>query len=155
MEKKTSRKIIILSSISACIVVATIAVHVFDRAQKKNVTIDNVTFHVEVASTDAEREKGLQGRESLATDAGMLFTFDAPSKPSFWMKGVNFNLDFIWIRNGKIVEFTHNAHAVASSMPDDKVVRFTPREDVDSVLEVPSGTIDANRFFIGDRVEIK
>jgi hypothetical protein len=43
-------------------------------------------FHVEVASTPQQRERGLKGRTRLAADAGMLFVFERPDRHCFWMK---------------------------------------------------------------------
>ncbi len=41
---------------------------------------------VEVAQTDAQREKGLMFRKQLGRDDGMLFIFDEPAYHAMWMK---------------------------------------------------------------------
>jgi uncharacterized membrane protein (UPF0127 family) len=46
----------------------------------------SVTVHVEVAETAAQRERGLMGRTSLASDAGMVFLFPTATTDAFWMK---------------------------------------------------------------------
>jgi hypothetical protein len=56
-----------------------------------------VTFHVEVARSEPEREKGLMFRDHLAPDAGMIFLFDRPSVQAFWMKNTLIPLDMIFI----------------------------------------------------------
>jgi uncharacterized membrane protein (UPF0127 family) len=43
-------------------------------------------LHVELATTVAEREKGLMGRPALPDTAGMLFVFSNPDTLRFWMK---------------------------------------------------------------------
>src|SRR5690349_12394377 len=63
------------------------------------ITIDNATFSVVVAKTPEEREKGLSGRDSLAQNSGMLFVFDHPDTYTFWMKGMKFPLDMIFIKD--------------------------------------------------------
>jgi uncharacterized protein len=47
---------------------------------------DEVTVHVEVADTQAERARGLMGRRELPGDAGMVFVFPTDSTSAFWMK---------------------------------------------------------------------
>jgi len=41
---------------------------------------------VEVAQTDAQREKGLMFRQQMGRDDGMLFIFDEPAYHAMWMK---------------------------------------------------------------------
>ena len=43
-------------------------------------------MHVEIADSDAERERGLMGRRHLAQDAGMVFLFHEDTDGAFWMK---------------------------------------------------------------------
>ena len=54
----------------------------------KTVTLShgNLTWVVEAAKSWPEKVKGLQKRENLAPDSGMLFYYDAPQILSFWMK---------------------------------------------------------------------
>jgi len=48
---------------------------------------DTLVLQVEVARTPAERRRGLQRRDALPDDAGMLFLFpgEQPASASFWM----------------------------------------------------------------------
>jgi len=69
-----------------------------------------ITFHVELARTEPEREKGLMFREHLAPDAGMLFLFEVPMVQTFWMKNTLIPLDMIFIgRDRSIVGVVANA----------------------------------------------
>ena len=43
--------------------------------EKINILIGDKHYKVEIAQTDAEKEKGLQGQTELEPDAGMLFIF--------------------------------------------------------------------------------
>src|SRR5690606_22986864 len=68
-----------------------------------------VKFRVEVADTDAEREKCLMWRKSLAPDQGMLFDFKTPRSVAFWMKNTLIQLDMIFIRqDGTILTIAAN-----------------------------------------------
>ena len=50
------------------------------------------TLRLEVADTPRERRIGLSGRDYLPPDAGMLFVFEPPQKPCFWMKNTRIPL---------------------------------------------------------------
>jgi uncharacterized membrane protein (UPF0127 family) len=54
-------------------------------------------FRVEVASSDAEQEKGLMFRAEMGADEGMIFPMDPPRHASFWMKNTVMSLDIIYI----------------------------------------------------------
>ncbi len=67
-------------------------------------------FQVEIADTDATREKGLMFRKELAADKGMLFDFKKPQKVAFWMENTLIPLDMIFIgADGKIISIARNA----------------------------------------------
>ena len=61
------------------------------------VTIGAGTFGAEVAHTPADRVRGLSDRDELAPGTGMLFVFESGVVSSFWMNGMRFALDFVWI----------------------------------------------------------
>ena len=108
--------------------------------------INNHVFVVELAITEAEKEKGLGYRDNLAPDHGMLFPYDHAEKYSYWMKGMRFPLDIIWIRDGKIVDITKNV-PVATTLV---LPVYSPKEPVNQVLELNAGTSDRDGIKVGD-----
>lgn len=65
---------------------------------------------VEVADTPEKRVFGLQYRNDLADDQGMLFLFPFAAVQSFWMKNTPIPLDMIFIGSDlKIVGIVHQA----------------------------------------------
>lgn len=50
------------------------------------IKVGSHALRVEVAATDAERQKGLMFRERLGRNDGMLFVFDEPAYHSMWMR---------------------------------------------------------------------
>jgi uncharacterized membrane protein (UPF0127 family) len=65
--------------------------------QANRVQIGAQRFAVEVAATAAARERGLSGRERLASASGMWFVLPEAGWPGFWMHGMNFPIDLIWV----------------------------------------------------------
>ena len=45
-----------------------------------------VTFSVEIAETEKQRQRGLMFRKSLPAKAGMIFLFPSKTRGGFWMK---------------------------------------------------------------------
>lgn len=116
----------------------------------KQVQINGSKLNVEIADTQEKRAKGLSGRESLASDSGMLFVFPESSKHSFWMKGLSFPLDFVWIRGDKVVSVLQNVPPPAQGQPDSSLPIYQPNVEVDKVLEVNAGSIQRLNIKIGD-----
>lgn len=121
----------------------------------KQLTINGNTLKVEIADTKDARNKGLGGRESLATDSGMLFKFEKADKYPFWMKGLKFPLDFIWIRNNIVVDFLQNIEFPKPGQQDPALTVYAPKVPVDMVLEVNAGTIDSLNIKEGDVIKLE
>lgn len=114
--------------------------------------IKDVTYQVEIASTDEKRAQGLSGRASLGTDQGMLFLFDQKDYYPFWMKDMLIPLDFVWIDGDKIVDLTANVPPPLAN--SNYIPRFQSKAPVDKVLEINAGEIAKHSFEIGDTVNI-
>ncbi len=114
-------------------------------------TLRDQTFSIELAVTPQEKQRGLGYRDSLAHNSGMLFVYDHPERYGFWMRGMRFPLDFIWINGLVVVDLTPNVEAPANGMP---LISLQPKSPVDKVLEVNAGTIDRLGIQIGDSIKI-
>lgn len=121
----------------------------------KQLRINNVTVKVEIADTQAKRSKGLGGRQSLASDGGMLFIFSKPDKYPFWMKGLDLPLDFVWIRGDLVVDIFQNIQPPTPGQSDESLPVYESKEEVDKVLEVVGGTAQRLNIKVGDRVKIE
>lgn len=108
---------------------------------------------LEVVNTPQSITQGLSGRDEIGAD-GMLFIFDQPRRPSFWMKEMKFNLDLIWIRDMKIIEITENVLAPDENTPLNQVPTYSPQQPVDMVLEVAVGRVKDWGIEVGDELDI-
>jgi uncharacterized protein len=103
-------------------------------------------FSVEIADTDAAREKGLMYRKELPEGQGMLFDFKREEPVGFWMKNTYISLDMIFIQgDGHILSIAENTEPLSTRI-------IGSRGPVRAVLEVIAGT--ARKFGIapGDQV---
>ena len=72
-------------------------------------------FAVEIADTDASREKGLMFRKSLPEGQGMLFDFHEEQPVGFWMQNTYIPLDMIFIRgDGSILRIAENTEPLST-----------------------------------------
>lgn len=117
---------------------AIFSFYYFFRNQKQQVCINSNCFNVEIARTEAERERGLMWRKSLAEDAGMFFIFEKEDFYPFWMKNTLIPLDIIWINvNNEIVYIAKNAPPCPENCKS-----YIPTEKAKYVLEINGGLSD-------------
>ena len=113
----------------------------------KYVRLTGANIKVDLALTDAERQKGLGGRNELKTNEGMLFVLEHPGKYYFWMKGMNFPIDIVWITEDmKVIYIKKDA------WPESYPETFGPDINAKYILEINAGFSDKNNLKEGDRV---
>jgi uncharacterized membrane protein (UPF0127 family) len=123
---------------------------------KVNIKLNDQYIVAEVAKDESSREKGLSGRDSIGLNEGMYFIFDAPASYSFWMKGMKFPIDIVWISNGKIVGFEENMQPPADpNLPDGQLKEYFPPAPVDRVLELHAGRVRLLKSGVGDEILVK
>jgi uncharacterized membrane protein (UPF0127 family) len=109
-------------------------------------------FFVELAKTEAERERGLMNREELGKDKGMFFLFDKEGIYPFWMKNTLIPLDIIWIGSeNKIVFIGHNVQPCKSLI----CPTTNPQIKAKYVLEINGGLSAEMGIKLGDTADIK
>lgn len=133
--------------------ISTNKIQILDSTSTNELKVVKALVDVEAADTKEKRAKGLGGRESLASDSGMLFTFDAADKYQFWMKGMKIPLDFIWINDSRVVDVLEDVHPPSGNQSDDNLPRYGPTVSINKVLEVNSGFVDTYGIRIGDKIE--
>jgi len=153
--KELIRKILLWTSLIATLFVAGIIFMAtgkrpFDYRQA-NLAVGNTIFKVDIAENFPQQQRGLGGRESLPEEQGMYFIFDSVRTQSFWMLGMKFPLDIIWINGDRIIGYEENVPLDTTAMP--KI--YNSPAPADKVLEINAGLIAKYGLKVGDTVAIK
>lgn len=111
---------------------------------RNTVSIRGEEYTLEIADTDSSRSLGLGERDSLCQSCAMLFIFDRPSRYTFWMKGMRFPLDIVWLSGDEVVH-------IERGIPADSLLTYSPSRPADRVLEFNAGVIDG--LSVGDTVQ--
>lgn len=114
----------------------------------EKIKINDNEFVVESANNREEQARGLGGRESLCENCGMIFNFSEKGKQGFWMKGMKFDLDIIWISGNEIVYMVKN-------IPYNSKEIMAPDVEADKVLEINAGKVDRLGLKLGDKIIFK
>ena len=105
-------------------------------------TIGDETIRVEVASTDAQRGRGLMYRRDMKANRGMLFVYPTRTNLSFWMKNTFLPLTIAFIADdGTIVHLEDMAPQTTESHRSPKRVRYA--------LEMNQGWFETNGIEVG------
>jgi len=114
--------------------------------QANRVQIGVQHFAVEVAATVVARERGLSGHERLASDAGMWFVLPEVGWTGFWMRGMRFPIDLIWVNQERRVV---GAGTLPVCRSEPCPIAY-PAAPAAYVLEVGAGRFSGK---VGDEVE--
>lgn len=99
---------------------------------KTEIEIGDKKYNVQIAKTEDEMAKGLQGVKELPDNEGMLFCFEKPEEQSFWMEDTLIPLDIIFINeDNEVIK-------VQQGVPMSK--EAITCKDVLYVLEVNAGS---------------
>jgi len=129
-------------------------INYFKTKDYPTVKIGNIKFKVEIAETNEEKARGLSGHKELLGNEGMLFVFEKGSADSFWMKGMTFPIDIIWIKDNKISYIVYDAPVPKKEDYVLGLATYQPLEPTDFVLEINAGLSKKYNIKIGDKVSI-
>jgi uncharacterized membrane protein (UPF0127 family) len=121
---------------------------------KANITINGFNLIADVPTTNEGFQKGLGVKDHLNENEGMLFVFLKPPPPPFWMHGMKFPIDIIWLNGeGTVVHIEHNLQPCT---PGLMCPTYAPRSSSGSsvyVLETVAGFSQKHNVSIGTSVE--
>ena len=116
------------------------------------VCINGNCFTVQLAKTNAEKEKGLMDVKQMDSNKGMLFIFEQEGVYPFWMKNTLIPLDMIWIdQNKKIVYIGKNIQPCQTFICP--ITNLSVKASY--VLEINGGISEKMGMKVGDTVELK
>ena len=100
------------------------------------VTVNGFEVMTDIALTDEQHTKGLDIKNNLTENQGMLFVFQQPYRYGFWMMGMKFPIDIIWLDSDDMV--THIEHSLKPCPPANSNLAcpiYFPEKDSLYVLE--------------------
>ncbi|HEY3094689.1 MAG TPA: DUF192 domain-containing protein [Nitrososphaera sp.] len=101
------------------------------------ITVNGVDLVADIAETGDQQSKGLSVKDILNENEAMLFPFKKEGQHTFWMKGMKFPIDIIWIDSYK--EVVHIEHSLDPCVPNSFCPTYTPSERSFYVLETAAG----------------
>ncbi|MEN9557758.1 MAG: hypothetical protein RL141_127 [Candidatus Parcubacteria bacterium] len=114
---------------------------------------ERVRIPVEVARANEEHARGLSYRTTLPATDGMLFVFPVAESRSFWMRGMQFPLDILFIREGRIISIHPSVPPPSETKGIPAIVRSPAAADM--VLEVNAGAAEAWELVVGMEVTME
>lgn len=115
---------------------------------------DGSTVHVELATTEKERNYGLMERTRLPEGRGMLFIHEQPGHHAYWMYHCKMALDIVWMNEDhEIVEMspkTPPCTGKANTCPS-----YGGKQVSMYVLELPPGDIARHRLAVGETINFQ
>ena len=118
------------------------------------VTVGDALFAAEIADTPELRSKGLGQRDSLPEKTGMLFVFPSGQASSFWMFGMRFPLDFVWIgEDCTVVDLTENVQHYPPDTPSSELDIFESAYPAAYTFEINAGEVGKFGIERGDSVQ--
>lgn len=103
----------------------------------------------EIADSAEERRQGYMFRRKISENDGMLFKFEDEAIRKFWMRGMNFSLDILFLdKNLEINGIIENAEPCEK----DPCKTFDSPEPAKYVLELKEGSVKEKKIEIGDRI---
>ena len=113
-------------------------------------------FTAVVVDTPALRARGLSGRATLAPSWAMWFDMRVEAPATFWMRGMRFPIDIIWVdADLRVVHVTHEAPVPPEGASEADLPRYTSGgQAVRYVLEINAGLARALGIERGARVTL-
>lgn len=121
--------------------------------ETKKVTVNNQTFTVEVVKTTKDQQVGLTKFDSLPQDKGMFFQFTDTANHVFWMRGMQFPIDIIFLADNTVVGIVENAPPAESSNND--IPTYGGNITSNAALEINAGLSKKYEIKKGDKITLE
>ncbi|MEO9295977.1 MAG: DUF192 domain-containing protein [Nitrososphaera sp.] len=115
------------------------------------VSIGGVKLTADIADTPDKMNLGLGVRDNMTESQAMLFPFKQEGRQGFWMSGMKFPIDIIWINADKRVVHIEHSLPPCPNIVDCPV--HTPDQQAMYVLETTAGFSQRHNVTEGAQVE--
>jgi uncharacterized membrane protein (UPF0127 family)/Tfp pilus assembly protein PilF len=120
------------------------------------VTVNGFDVMADVAVTDEQRAKGLDIKNNLTENQGMLFVFEQPDRYGFWMKGMKFPIDIVWLdSNGTVTHIEHGLKPCPPANSNLVCPIYFPEKESLYVLETVPGFSMKHNLRLGTHVSLE
>ncbi|MCB1584055.1 MAG: DUF192 domain-containing protein [Marinicella sp.] len=132
--------------LSLCLILQTACQH-----NQHKVTINDISFQVELADDDNERALGLMYREQMGDNQGMLFIFPDSQPRAFWMQNTLIPLDILYFdHNRKLINVSGNTPPCKNTTT--RCPNYPSKKPAKYVLEINAGLSQKHGFKPGDEI---
>lgn len=123
---------------------------------KKQIVINGKVVSVEVAESNAQRQRGLMKRTSMGKNQGMIFVFERPQQLSFWMKNTLIPLSIGFFDKDRKLLNIEQMHPPKSVMvQDNELERYSSQGLAKYALEMNLGWFKTNKVVPGAQFQWK
>lgn len=122
--------------------------------EQAQIVVGETPLTVDLAHPGPQQTLGLGYRNGLEPGTGMFFIGDQAVMKTYWMKGMRFCLDIIWIEGDQIVGAAENVCPDPPGTADIDRARYSSPISVTHVLEVPAGWLDEHDYGPGTTVDL-
>lgn len=120
--------------------------------EQQTYNLAGVDFVLDLAKTPQAYRQGLSNRASLEKNQGMLFIYPEKQNLSFWMKEMNFDIDLVWLLEGKIMAYIENMPKPPENIALKDLPLYTSPMPVNQVLELPAGAVQRLKLQVGQEL---
>ena len=107
----------------------------------QKVTLNNKKYTLEIAQTEAEKRKGLGGRETLNAGSGMIFLYDQADYHQFWMKDTLVPLQILFVNKCEVVDIQEMA---VEKDPANPQTIYKSKAKADKAIELNANSVPEN-----------
>ena len=128
---------VIIIAVVALILATAIIIISSTIQSRTTLNMGDGVFTAKLATTPAQRDKGLGDVTTLAIDQAMIFAYPSDSKWPISVIGTKPAVDIIWVNNDKKI-----VYIVTGASPDTSAKTvFSPKADARYVIEVAAGSV--------------
>ncbi len=125
------------------------------------VTINGVTYNLELAADNPTRMKGLGGRSHIDEHGGMLFVFRVPNRLNFVMRDCLVPIDIIFVDGTGLVTATYTMPPEAPQgetetdlLYENRLKRYSSKFTAQFAIELQAGQIEKIGVKPGDKINL-